>query len=84
MSDFSAKADVYRQEMKSPAQDRVIPQTKPVHSGTIAQCVKWVMDKRHDYPETYSMTVPLEAGFIERTLGYRDIEAIAKRPDFPK
>jgi hypothetical protein len=84
MSDFSAQADVYRLEAKSPAKDRVIPQQKPVHSGTIAQCVKWVMDKRHDYPETYSMTVPLEAGFIGRTLGYREIEAMSKRPDFPQ
>jgi len=83
MSNFNAKADVYRQEMKSPARDGVIPQRKPVHSGTIVQCVKWIMDKRHDYPETYSMTVPLESGFQKCELDYRDIEAISKRSDFP-
>ena len=56
---------------------------QPVHSGTVAECMKWVMAKR-DYQATYFMTVPLEAGFIKKELGYPDIEAITQRPDFPK
>jgi hypothetical protein len=84
MSDFNAKADVYRTEFRDVGGHRPLPSFKPIHSGTIAECVRWVMAKRHDYPQTYSMRVPLEAGFITNELHYQDIEAISQRPDFPK
>lgn len=42
------------------------------------------MTKHDGYPQSYSMRVPLEAGFITNQLYYPDIEAIFQRPDFPK
>ena len=84
MSDFSAKADVYRAVMKAPTGHRFMPPAAPIHSGTIAECISWVMTKHDGYPDTYSMRVPLEAGFQTNELHYRDIEAISKRPDFPR
>jgi hypothetical protein len=84
MSDFNAKADVYRTVMKAPAGHRFMPPPAPIHSGTIAECISWVMTKHDGYPETYSMRVPLEAGFQTNVLHYRDIEAISKLADFPR
>jgi hypothetical protein len=83
MSDFSAQADVYNHVVKPARGYQPLLPPQPVHSGTVAECIKWVMAKR-DYHETYFMTVPLEAGFIKKELGYPDIEAISQRPDFPK
>jgi hypothetical protein len=83
MSDFSARAEVYRAVMKAPTGHRFMPLATPVHSGTVAECISWVIRKHDGYPETYSMRVPLEAGFQTNELHYRDIEAISKRPDFP-
>jgi hypothetical protein len=82
MSDFNARAKIYRVESKSAARDRIIP--KPIRSGTVAENVKWIMAKRPDDRKTYFMTVPLEAGFIKSELDHRDIEAISQRPDFPE
>jgi len=42
------------------------------------------MTKHDGYPDTYSLRVPLEAGFQTDELHYRDIEAISKRNDFPR
>lgn len=84
MSDFSAKAGVYRAVMKAPTGHPFMPPAGPIHSGTIAECISWVMTKHDGYPDTYSMRVPLEAGFQTNELHYRDIEVISKRPDFPR
>jgi hypothetical protein len=84
MSDFSAKADIYRVEFKSAVGHRPISPPKSIRSGTIAECVRWIMAKRPDDRKTYFMIVPLEAGFIKNELRYSDIEAIFQRPDFPK
>jgi hypothetical protein len=84
MSDFKARAKIYRVEAKSAARDRTIPPPKPIRSATVAEGVKWIMAKRPDDRKTYFLTVPLEAGFIKSELDYRDIEAISQRPDFPE
>ena len=47
------------------------------------ECVNQVMSKRPPDAHTYSITVPLEAGFGKDVLNYWDIEAISQRPDFP-
>jgi len=83
MSDFNAHADVYCHVVKPTTGHQPMLPPKPVHSGTVAECIKWVMAKR-EYQETYFMTVPLEAGFIKNELGYFDINTISHRPDFPK
>jgi hypothetical protein len=82
MSDFNARAKIYRVEFNSAARDRTIP--KPIRSGTVAESDKWIMAKRPDDRKTYFMTVPLEAGFIKSELDHREIEAISQRPDFPE
>jgi hypothetical protein len=82
MPDFTAKADIYRVEFKSSAGHRPIAPSKPIRSGTVAECVRWIMAKRPDDRKTYFMTVALEAGFLKGELRYRDIEDIARRVDF--
>jgi hypothetical protein len=84
MSDFTAKANIYRVEVKRAGGLRHLPGPKAVRSGTIAECVTWIMAKRPDDRKTYFMTVPLEAGLINKELRYQDIEAVSQRPDFPK
>jgi hypothetical protein len=42
------------------------------------------MDSRRDYPETYLILVPLEAGFIKQEHHYQEIKAIYESPDFPQ
>jgi hypothetical protein len=84
MSDFNAKADVYRTMMTPASGHRFVPPPHPIHSGTVAECISWIMTKHDGYPETYRMTVPLEAGFGETVFHYREIEAISGRHDFPK
>jgi hypothetical protein len=84
MSDFNAKASIYRVEFKSAGWHRPISPPRPIRSGTIAECVRWVMTKRPDDRKTYFVTVPAEAGFIKNELRYPDIEAIFQHPDFPK
>jgi hypothetical protein len=83
MSDFDAKAEVYRTTVQhSGGHRRILPQP-PIHAGSVAECISWVMTKHDGYPDAYSMRVPLEAGFQTNELHYRDIEAISKRADFP-
>jgi len=84
MSDFNAKAEVYRAVMKEPTGYRFMPAPTPIHSASVPECISWVMTKHDGYPETYSIRVPLEAGFQTNELHYRDIEAISKRSDFPQ
>jgi hypothetical protein len=84
MPDFNAKADVYVVSMREPLRWRSMPQRLPVHSGTITECVTYVLTKHDGYPETYSMRIPLEAGFQTNELGYREIEALSKWADFPR
>jgi hypothetical protein len=84
MSDFDAKASIYRVEFKSAGGHRPISPAKPIRSGTVAECVRWVMAKRPDDRKTYFIAVPPEAGFVKNELRYPDVEAISQRPDFLK
>jgi hypothetical protein len=82
MSNFNALANVYVERVGQPGGHRPLLTSQVVHSGTVAECVKWIMSR--DYPETYFMTVRLEAGFFNKdVLRYREIEALFERPDFP-
>jgi hypothetical protein len=83
MPNFNATAEVYCDGVNSVGKFQPIPQRKPIHSGTIEECVRWVM-KHHQGSDLYGLAIPLEAGFQTNDLRYRDIEAISKRPDFPK
>jgi hypothetical protein len=84
MSNFDARADLHRSEMR---QVRLGEKNSPVprylRSATLAECVAEVMAMRETDRVIYSITVPLEAGFGKTELYYPDIEAIAQRPDFP-
>jgi hypothetical protein len=84
MSDFNAKADLHRVEMTNSKLGTKIPPPRVVHSGTVVECINKVMAKREPDRVLYSMTVPLEAGFIKALLDYCDIEAISQRADFPR
>jgi hypothetical protein len=85
MPDFNAKADVYVVIMKDP-QGRHAPQPprKPIHSGTVAQCIAWTLANHDGYPATYSVEVPREAGFGRDVLSFQDIEDLACHPQFPR
>lgn len=84
MLDFNAKADVYVLVMKEPRHWQPSSPRRPIHSSTVAECIRWTLANHDGYPDTYSIEVPLEAGFQTKELHYRDIEAISKRPDFPR
>jgi hypothetical protein len=84
MPNFNARADVYCHCGTNVAKFQPLPQPKPVHSGTITKCIRWIMKHHQGYPALYSIVVPLEAGFGTNELHYRDIETISKRPDFPR
>jgi hypothetical protein len=83
MSDFNAQAEVYRATVRYPSGYRPILPSPPIHTGTAAECFTYVLTKHDGYPQTYSVRIPLEAGFGTDELSYDDIEAISKRPDFP-
>lgn len=84
MPNFSAQAEVYKAVMKEPSGHRFMPAPTPIHTGSVAECVRYVVTTHDGYPTTYTMRVPLEAGFQTNTLHYRDIEAISTLPDFPR
>lgn len=84
MPDFNAKADIYVVMMKEPRPWQTMPERWPIHSGPLADSIKWMLAHHDGYPETYTLEVPLEAGFQTKVLHYRDIQAIAQRPDFPR
>lgn len=84
MSNFNAHAEVYRAAVRHATNHEPILPPKPIHTGTVTECVRYVMTRHDGYPLTYSMRLPLEAGFQTNELHYRDIEAISKRPDFPR
>jgi len=79
MPNFSAHADVYCHGGINVGKFQPIPAPKPVHSGTITECVTWVMKHHQGYPDLYSMVIPLEAGFQTNELHYPDIAAIAEQ-----
>jgi hypothetical protein len=85
MSNFNARADLHRTEMR-PIKfgQKIVPSPRYLRSDSVTDCVNAVMAKREPDRVLYSMTVPLEAGFGKDTLDYWDIQAISKRPDFPK
>jgi hypothetical protein len=84
MPNFNATAEVYCHGVINVGKFQPIPQRKSIHSGTIDQCVRWVMKNHQGYPALYRMEVPLEAGLQKTELHYDEIEALSKRPDFPK
>ena len=85
MSDFNARADLHRTEMRLPRfGQKNSPGPRYLRSATLAECVNMVMAKRPPDRVIYSITVPLEAGFGKTELYHRDIEAISERPDFPQ
>ena len=83
MPNLNARADVYCHGGINVGKFQPLPQPEPVHSGTIADCVQWVLKNHQGYPNLYNLVIPLEAGFQKNELYYPDIEAISKRPDFP-
>jgi len=84
MPNFNAQADVFCAVRLRVPKFQPIPSPKPVHSGTITDCIQWIMTHHQGYPDLYSMVVPLEAGFETNEMHYRDIETISKRADFPR
>jgi hypothetical protein len=83
MPDFEANAEVYRVAVRYPSGPRPILASPPVHVGSAAECFVYVLTKHDGYPKTYSVRVPLEAGFGTDELSYDEIEALSKRSDFP-
>jgi hypothetical protein len=49
VSDYSAPAQVYRVGRPTPGLNQPMIPT-PVYKGTVAECVRLVMAKKHDYP----------------------------------
>jgi hypothetical protein len=84
MSDFNARAELHRLETNDLHDFRKLTGPRMVHAATVTECVNKVMAEREPDRLIYSMTIPLEAGFGKTEFLYRDIEAIAERPDFPK
>ena len=82
MPDFNVEADVYVAMRKDPRRRQTMPERRPIHSGTLANSIRWILANHDGYPGTYTIEVPLEAGFQTKVLHYRDIQAIAERPDF--
>lgn len=70
MPDFNVKADVYVAIMKEPRRRQSMPQRQPIHSGTVAESIRWTLANHDGYPETYTIEVALEAGFATRVLHY--------------
>ena len=84
MPNFNAKADVYCAVGPRVPKFQPIPQKRPVYSGVIVECRRWVMKNHQGYPALYSMVIPLEAGLQTNELHYDEIEALSKHPDFPR
>ena len=84
MPDFNANANVYVMIMKDPIYRQLRPARQPIHSGTVAECINWTLANHDGYPETYSVEVPLGAGFEKNELCFREIEDLARHPEFPK
>jgi len=85
MPNYEAIADLHRLEVR-PIRFGEKNSLGPryLRSLPIKECVNQVMSKRPPDAHTYSITVPLEAGFGKDVLNYWDIEAISQRPDFPR
>lgn len=83
MSDFNVHAEVYRAAVRYSTGHHKILASPPIHVGTAIECFRYVLTKHDGYPQTYSVRVPLEAGFGTDELSYSEIEAISKHPDFP-
>lgn len=84
MPNFNVSAEVYRVAVRYRGGHHPIHAEHPIHIGTASECLAYVLTKHDGYPKTYSVRVPLEAGFGKDELSYDDIEAIAQRPDFPR
>jgi hypothetical protein len=84
MPNYGAIADLHRYEMRPMRFGaKISPGPRYLRSLSMKDCVKQVMSKRPSDAHTYSIIVPLEAGFGKDILNYWDIEAISQRPDFP-
>jgi hypothetical protein len=84
MSDFNAPAEVHDVGRMTIGLHKPMTPPPPIYKGTVVECVRWIIAKKHDYPETHILRVPLEAGFIKQEHSYKEVEAIYRRPDFPK
>jgi hypothetical protein len=82
MSDFNARAEVYKVGMTTAPWGTKITSPPPIHVGTMVECVRMVTAMHQSERVLCSIAVPLEAGFIKAELDYRDIEAISRRADF--
>ena len=74
LPNLNAPASVYRTEMRSPSLTRYVP--RPVFSGTVAQCSRWMRARHEGYPDTLHMEVSLDAGFNKTRLWYKDADAL--------
>ena len=85
MPNFNASADLHVMQM-NPIRFGQKLKAGPLYLETlpITECIERVMKKRVPDAHLYSITVPLEAGFGKDVLYYSDIEAISKRPDYPR
>ena len=82
MPNFDVEAEVYKMVMRDPGFPQKLPHS-PIRVGPLAETIQWVLKNHDDYPQSYKLRVPLEAGFQTTELHYSEIEAISKRPDFP-
>lgn len=85
MPNYEATADLHMYQM-NPVRfgQKLKPGPLYLRSDNIVTCISHVMSKREPDAHLYSITLPLEAGFGKDTLYFRDIQAISKRPDFPR
>jgi hypothetical protein len=72
MPDLNAPAQVFCVEMRTPSNQKYV--AEPIYTGTVLECGRWMMSKEKDYPETYYMTVPLEAEFQKTQLGFNEVK----------
>jgi hypothetical protein len=85
MPDFNANADVYVARVRQRITGMPLPiQPRPDHSGNVAECITWMIENNDGYPGSYTVEVPLEAGFGKSVLTFQEIEELSRHPNFPK
>lgn len=84
MPNYDATVDLHRLEVR-PVRfgGKNSPGPRYLCSLPLKEGINYVMSKREPDALTYSITLPIEAGFGKDTLNFWDIRAISKRPDFP-
>jgi hypothetical protein len=85
MPDFNVTGELHRMEMRTPIPGaKLHPRPRYLDRGPVGDLMKRVLAKRDGDRPIYSITVPREAGFGKDELSFRDIEALAQHPQFPK